>query len=171
MQKAKPVPYATTLVVRDTCLCLAVQQAARTLARRFDDVLRPIGLTSGQFSLLMSLNRPAPPTMKDVAELLAIDRTTLTAALKPLTKKRLVQVVVDRNDKRSRRLILTSSGEALLAAAVPVWKRAHAALDKKLARGGKALRQDLIALTAAPDEDKARPRATRGRKTDAPSAA
>jgi len=48
--------------VRDTCLCLHLQRAARAVARRFDEALRPLGLTSGQFSLLMSLNRPEPPT-------------------------------------------------------------------------------------------------------------
>jgi hypothetical protein len=55
------VPFSTTLLVRDNCLCLHVQRAARALARRFDDALRPVGLTNGQFSLLMSLNRPDAP--------------------------------------------------------------------------------------------------------------
>ena len=63
--------------VRDVCLCLHAQRAARALARRFDEALRPVGLTSGQFSLLMSLNRPEPPTMGQVSALLAMDRTTL----------------------------------------------------------------------------------------------
>ena len=147
----KPVPFDTTLLVRDTCLCLHVQRAARSLARQFDDALRPAGLTSGQFSLLMSLNRPAPPTMKDVAELLAMDRTTLTAALKPLTRRRLVAVKIDKEDRRSRRLVLTRSGEALLSAAVPIWKREHAALERALPRGGEALRAGLIALLSQPD--------------------
>ena len=53
MSKAENVAYETTLRVRDTCLCLHVQQAARALARRFDEVLRPLGLTNGQFSLMM----------------------------------------------------------------------------------------------------------------------
>src|SRR5690242_9117663 len=78
--------------VRDCCLCLHVQPAARALARRFDEALRPVDLTNGQFSLLMSLNRPAPPAMADVASLLAMDRTTLTAALKPLERRELVTV-------------------------------------------------------------------------------
>jgi DNA-binding MarR family transcriptional regulator len=143
----KPVAFETTLLVRDTCLCLHVQRAARTLARRFDDALRPVGMTNGQFSLLMSLNRPTPPTMKDVADLLAMDRTTLTAALKPLAKKKLVIIAVDPDDRRSRRLSLTKAGEALLAAAVPIWKREHAALEKALPRGGNALRKDLLTLT------------------------
>ncbi len=80
--------FETTLRVRDTCLCLHMQRAARALARRFDDALRPLGLTNGQFSLMMSLNRPEPPGMAAVASLLAMDRTTLTAALKPLAAPR-----------------------------------------------------------------------------------
>jgi hypothetical protein len=77
MSKSIDVPFSKTILVRDTCLCLHVQRAARALARRFDEALRPVGLTNGQFSLLMSLNRPAPPAMGSVASLLAMDRTTL----------------------------------------------------------------------------------------------
>src|ERR1700749_1032486 len=101
------VPFETTLEVRDSCLCLHAQRAARALARRFDEVLRPVGLTNGQFSLLMSLNRPAPPPLGPVAQLLARVRRTLTAALKPLERRGLVRVEVDAKDKRSRLLVLT----------------------------------------------------------------
>ena len=124
--------YAFTHHVRDQCLCLHVQRAARALARRFDEALRPVGLTQGQFSLLTSLNRPDPPTMGDVAALLALDRTTLTANLKPLECRGLVKVKVDPNDKRSRRLTLTPAGKARLAAAAPIWKRAHAQTERLL---------------------------------------
>ena len=78
------LPLAVTHEVRDRCLCLHLQRAARAVARRFDVALRPVGLTNGQYSLLMSLNRPQPPRIGDVARLLAMDRTTLTANLKPL---------------------------------------------------------------------------------------
>jgi DNA-binding MarR family transcriptional regulator len=139
MSKAADVPYATTLLVRDTCLCLHVQRAARALARRFDEALRPIDLTNGQFSLLMSLNRPQPPGMRAVAELLAMDRTTLTAALKPLERRRLVKVLVDPEDKRGRLLTLTPDGRRLLARAVPIWTRTHAEIDASLAEGGADL--------------------------------
>src|SRR5438309_2894253 len=123
MSNRRNVPHETTLLVRDTCLCLHVQRAARALARRFDDALRPHGLTNGQFSLLMSLNRPEPPAMGPVAALLAMDRTTLTAALKPLERRGLVQITPDPADRRSRILKLTASGRKLLAEALPVWKR------------------------------------------------
>ena len=112
-------------MVRDRCLCLHVQRAARALARRFDEELRPFDLTNGQFSLLMSLNRPEPPPMSPVASLLAMDRTTLTAALKPLERRGLVKIANDPDDRRSRVLILTEKGRALLARALPVWLRTH----------------------------------------------
>src|SRR5215510_10810975 len=94
----------TALEVRDRCLCLHAQRAARALARRFDDAFRPFGLTNGQFSLLMSLHRAEPPGLGSVASLLAMDRTTLTAALKPLARRGLIEVTVDEGDRRSRRL-------------------------------------------------------------------
>jgi DNA-binding MarR family transcriptional regulator len=125
MSRATLVPFETTLRVRDCCLCLHVQRAARALARRFDEALRPVGLTNGQFSLMMSLNRPEPAGMASVANLLAMDRTTLTAALKPLERRGLVRVAKDPSDRRGRWLSLTPKGKTLLASAAPVWERTH----------------------------------------------
>jgi DNA-binding MarR family transcriptional regulator len=134
MSKRTALPFATTLHVRDTCLCLHAQRAARALARRFDEALRPAGLTSGQFSLLMSLNRPEPPRMGDVAALLAMDRTTLTAALKPLEQRGLVVVSISARDRRSRLLALTPTGRAALAKALPIWKRQHRLIEAALSK-------------------------------------
>ena len=128
----EPVPYETTLEVRDRCLCLATQRAARALARRFDDALRPAGLTSGQFSLLMSLNRPTPPSIGAVAGLLAMDRTTLTANVKPLERRGLLQMSVDPEDRRSRLLVLTEAGRQVLQLALPIWHQTHADVDQLL---------------------------------------
>ncbi|MEJ5022123.1 MarR family winged helix-turn-helix transcriptional regulator [Ochrobactrum vermis] len=149
MSNSLDVPFETTLLVRDTCLCLHVQRAARALARRFDDALRPVGLTNGQFSLMMALNRPAPPPMKPVAELLAMDQTTLTAALKPLQRQGWVEIVVNPDDRRERLLQLTPEGKAALAAAVPIWKATHADIEKQLVSGtGDDVRRDLLVLSS-----------------------
>ena len=148
MSKAAEISFETTLFVRDTCLCLHLQRAARALARRFDDALRPLGLTSGQYSMMMSLNRPEPPSIGSVASLLSMDRTTLTAALKPLQRRNLVMVMVDDEDRRGRRLRLTPAGRALLARALPVWRRTHAKIDRLLLPDGAGrLRRDLQALS------------------------
>ena len=142
------VPYETTLHVHDHCLCFAAQRAARALARRFDEALRPVGLTSGQFSLLMSLNRPKPASVGSVAALLAMDRTTLTANLKPLERRGLVETDVDPADRRGRRLTLTKAGHRALRSALPIWRRPHAETDELLAQtDAKALRSGLRALS------------------------
>ena len=138
----------TTHLVRDCCLCLHLQRAARALARRFDDALRPIGLTHGQFSILISLNRPKPPGMAAVASLLAMDRTTLTAALKLLRRRGLVKVEADPSDRRGRLMMLTAKGRKLLIRAVPIWKKTHAAVDALLRDGDSdRLRKHLRALS------------------------
>jgi DNA-binding MarR family transcriptional regulator len=148
VSKAGEVPFETTRFVRDACLCLHLQRAARALARRFDEAFRSLGLTSGQYSLMMSLNRPEPPSIGSVASLLAMDRTTLTAALKPLQRRGLVTVMFDADDRRSRRLKLTGAGRALLARAVPVWRRTHVEIERVLPRAGAdRLRRGLLALT------------------------
>src|ERR1700716_4688264 len=115
MSNPVDVPFATTRHIRDRCLCLHVQRAARMVARRFDDALRPLGLTNGQFSLLTSLNRPQPARIGSTAALLAMDRTTLTAALKPLERGGLIDVRVDAKDRRTRLLKLTRKGRTLLS--------------------------------------------------------
>jgi DNA-binding MarR family transcriptional regulator len=148
MSKPMRLPFETSLLVRDTCLCLHAQRAARALARRFDEALRPVGLTSGQFSLLLSLNRPEPPSIGPVAILLAMDRTTLTAALKPLQRRGLVEVMTDPADRRSRLLRLTAQGHALLQQAIPAWEQTHRATEQLLSGSDAgALRDALRALS------------------------
>ncbi len=147
------VPFANSLMVRDSCLCLHVRRAARTIARRFDDAFRPLDLTSGQYSLLMSLNRPSPPHMKDVADLLAMDRTTLTANLKPLERRGLVEITPDPKDKRGRLLSLTKDGMALLARAFPIWKETQNQLESLVAdSNARQLLADLISLSQDPEK-------------------
>src|SRR3569623_1947844 len=115
--------------VRDACFCLQAQRTARALARRFDEALRPVGLTNGQFSLLMMLGRPEPWNMGEAAAMLAMDRTTLTAALKPLSRRSLVDIAIDPDDRRGRLLTLTPHGRATLEVALPLWERVHTELE------------------------------------------
>jgi DNA-binding MarR family transcriptional regulator len=129
---SKTIALEATHEVRDACLCLHSQRAARALARRFDRAFGPVGLTNGQFSLLMGLNRPRPTPMGPVAQFLAMDRTTLTAMLKPLERRGLVAISADHEDRRNRLLALTDAGRTLLAAALPIWRETHAAIEAGL---------------------------------------
>jgi DNA-binding MarR family transcriptional regulator len=147
MSKADSIPLSVTHDVRDTCLCLHTQRAARALARRFDEALAQVELTSGQFSLLVAINRPSPPTIGDVAGTLAMDRTTLTANLKPLQRRGLVKIEVDEADRRSRLLALTAAGRRLLIKAIPIWRRTHRELDGNFSKARlDSMRAGLLAL-------------------------
>lgn len=147
MSTTGSIPLEQTRHVRDTCLCLHARRAARALGRRFDDAFRPLGITNGQFSLLASLNRPEPAKMGAVARLLAMDRTSLTALLKPLERQGLVAIDVDAEDRRGRRLRLTARGRRVLARALPIWERTHAEVESSLSGAEPdALRRSLRAL-------------------------
>ncbi len=85
--------------------------------------------------------------MGPVASLLAMDRTTLTAALKPLERRGLVQITADPSDRRSRILKLTKIGRKLLAEAMPAWKRVHDEVESRLPDSDpEGLRRGLRAL-------------------------
>ena len=138
---------AVTGVDRATCLCFHAQRAARSLARRFDEAFRPVGLTNGQYSLLVALNQTGPLSIGGLAEALGMDRTTITAALKPLTRQGRVSIAADPADKRNRRVALTKIGHATLAAARPLWQATHREIEKLLGPAApNRLRQDLRAL-------------------------
>ncbi|MBS8225650.1 MarR family winged helix-turn-helix transcriptional regulator [Vannielia litorea] len=126
------LPLDVTHEVGFACLCLRAQRAARQLARVFDEVFRPLNLTNGQFSLLMSLNRPEPPRLTDLTGQLGMDRTTLTASVKVLERRGLMRQEQDEKDKRAKRLLLTDEGRALLKEAVPIWRETHARIEAEL---------------------------------------
>jgi DNA-binding MarR family transcriptional regulator len=132
--------------VGGSCLCLAARKAARSLSRRYDEALRPFGLTSGQFSVLVAVAQDAPLGMTGLARELGMDRTTLTAALKPLERDGLVSRFVDTNDRRARRWGLTASGRATLAAAMPAWRLVQAATVARAGADVATLRANIQAL-------------------------
>lgn len=122
------LPIETVLQIRDACLCLATQRAARKLARRFDRLFAPLGLTNGQFSMLVALSGQWKPRLGELAEFLAMDATTMTAAAKTLEKRGLLALIADEADARARRPVLTDPGRAVIAKAVPLWQSEHAKL-------------------------------------------
>ncbi len=138
------------LHVRDHCVCFRARRAARALARRFDQAFLPLELTNGQFSLMMALNQREPPRIGPLAEFLGMDRTSLTAALKPLKRRGLVEVVPDPCDRRGRVMRITDAGRALLAQALPIWERTHQEVDASLGEHDPAALRDMLDALSQP---------------------
>ena len=134
-------------VISSTCLCLGLRRAARAVSRRFDASLREVGLNSGQFSMLAAVAGMQPVGMQSLAEHLAMDRTTVTAGLKPLLRRGLVEIGTPAADLRSRDARLTRRGGDLLVKAVPLWERAQAEAGAALpGPEASTLRRHLAAL-------------------------
>jgi len=117
------------------CLSLNLKRAARLVSRRYDEALRPLGLTAGQFSIMTVLLDSEAMSITAVAEVLGMDRTTLTRNLRPLRKKNLIDSVEDLEDRRSHRIALTAPGAALLEAAIPLWEKVQKENLKRLGKG------------------------------------
>ncbi|QYK40942.1 MAG: MarR family transcriptional regulator [Paracoccaceae bacterium] len=122
----------TIHAIRDQCLCLATQRAARALARRFDRLFAPLGITNGQFSLMCALMGSWRPKLSELSQFLAMDQATMTAAAHRLERKGLLELVADEGDRRTRRPRLTDAGRAIVVRAIPLWKAEHAALQAEV---------------------------------------
>ena len=108
------------------CVCQALRRAARSVSRRYETALRPVGLKAGQFSILAGLQRERAVPLGELARVLGLDRTTLTRDLQPLVRRELV-ASSGGEDRRVRLLELTEAGRELLRAAEPLWREAQAA--------------------------------------------
>jgi DNA-binding MarR family transcriptional regulator len=122
-----PISPAT---VAAECFCLNLKRAARVVARRYDAALEPVGLRNGQYSTLMAVAGMQPVSMHVLAEMRGMDRTTLTATLKPLQRRGLISTRLDTADRRSRMLSLTNDGAVLLREAVPLWKKVQQSIGR-----------------------------------------
>ena len=138
----------TLVSVGETCMCLALRSAARSIARRYDEALRPLALSNGQFAMLVAVRAMQPASIQALGERLGMDRTTVTAALKPLQRRALLVVDVAKRDLRGRSVSLTPEGGEVLAAALPLWKEVQREIAELL--GGEeraaAIRNQLSAV-------------------------
>jgi DNA-binding MarR family transcriptional regulator len=132
------------------CNCLAVRQAARQVTQLYDRHLAPAGLRSTQYSILSKLGRLGPLSVNALAASMAMDRTTLGRAIRPLQREKLLAVGADADDKRARVIKLTVAGETRLKAASARWKEAQKEFEAAYGVGKAArLRSSLAEVVAA----------------------
>ena len=112
------------LAATRNCYCLAARRNARAVTRLYEKKLRPHGLRATQFSLLAGLALKGPTPMSELAELLGLERTTLTRSAALLERSGWVATVRS-EDARERPLRLTRAGRRKLENAFPAWKAAQ----------------------------------------------
>jgi len=124
------------------CVCNNLRRAARVVTNYYDEMLGPTGLRVSQCTILVVLYLAGPQTINEIAEKLALDRTTLTRNLKPLTYNGLLTIAPG-SDQRTRVVTLTAQGEEALMRVLPLWEQAQAHMVKGIgkARVAKLLTQ------------------------------
>ena len=133
------------------CNCVALRKASRRLSQLYDSALAPSGLRSTQLAMLSEISRrtDAPPTIRELAETLVMDQSTIGQNLRPLEREGLVELVTDAADRRSRRVKLTKTGRSRLVAAKPLWKSAQDRFESGFGtRAAAELRGLLLAIAA-----------------------
>lgn len=113
------------------CTCFRLRRTARQVTRIYDMHLQPAGLTLTQYSVLTNLARGGPPSVNGMAEILGMDRTTLTRTLKPLIAARLLVLELG-DDRRTKRIALTELGRTTWERAKPLWRAAQDSLETRL---------------------------------------
>ena len=117
------------------CLCATVRRAARLLTRRYEDALRPGGVSVPQFELMMTLRAlttTGAVNQSKLAQVLETDQTTLSRNLKLLLRQRWIETAKDSNDARSRGYRLTTLGLAIMEDAQRCWRQAHEETERLL---------------------------------------
>lgn len=131
--------------VPGTCASFNLRRADRVVTQLYDEILRPAGIKSTQFTLLTAIRLRGPVTINGLAEGLVMDRTTLTRNLRPLQKEGLIQIHPG-TDRRVREVVLTGEGRRVLERAFPLWQKAQAMIAERL--GSERLSHMLADLAA-----------------------
>ena len=132
------------------CICFNLRKAARAASRAYDEALAPAGIRNTQLSLLALLQGAGRLSVRELADLAVMERTTLTRNLKLLERDGLVQSAPGA-DRRQRILQLTAAGRRMLETALPLWRKAQRAESERLGKARKErLLRDLTFAAAAP---------------------
>jgi DNA-binding MarR family transcriptional regulator len=126
------------------CFCLASRQAARKITRLYDGVMRKSGVRSTQFTILSQLMLRGELPIGRLANLLGMERTTLTRNLAPLEERKWISIKTG-DDPRSRMLAITASGRAAVRRGFPFWSQAQAEVGKLLGAEGQSALKILAA--------------------------
>jgi DNA-binding MarR family transcriptional regulator len=117
------------------CACSNLRRAARAITRMYNYELRATGLELTQFTLLMALSITGETTQGQLGNILALDSTSLTRMLKPLTKRGWITVKAGK-DRRQKLFRLTPSGRDKFEESRQHWQRAQKRLQQAFGEPG-----------------------------------
>ena len=126
-------PRETCRQIAKECTLFAVRSVSRAVTQLYEEALAPAGLKATQLSILVAAAARDGWTVSTLAEVLGMDRTTLTRNAGPLRRKGLIRVGAG-PDGRSSSVALTARGHAVLGRAYPLWRKTQRRIIARLGR-------------------------------------
>jgi DNA-binding MarR family transcriptional regulator len=131
------------------CNATALRKASRRLTQLYDAALEPCALRSTQLAILAELANWStdPPTLAELADALALDRSSLGHNLRPLEREGLIVLREGAEDRRRRHIALTSKGKAKWREGLRLWQVAQNRFEHVFGRSeAAALRATLLGI-------------------------
>jgi len=122
---------------------MKLRKATRLVTQAYDVAMQSTGIKSTQFTLIATVNALGSPAITKLAEVMVMDRTTLSRNLKPLINKGLV-IVGSEQDQRIRKISLTPEGKTLVSEAMPQWQQIQDTIVSRM--GEERWSQFLVSL-------------------------
>ena len=131
------------------CNATALRMASRRLTQLYDAALEPCGLRSTQLAILSELAHwpKDAPTLAELADALAIDRSSLGHNLRPLEREGFIVLREGAADRRRRHIALTSKGKTKCREGLRLWRVAQDRFEHVFGRSeAAALRATLLGI-------------------------
>jgi DNA-binding MarR family transcriptional regulator len=149
----------TARTIAAECTCIRARQTARALTKLYDEALRPSGVQTSQLAVLVAVAHfgEAGATIHRLADVLVMDRSTLSRNLRPLEKQGLLRVARSPDDARLRLVLLTKQGERALERVYPLWERAQREVEARAGNLARTTRESLTQLLNSLGDDHVKP--------------
>ena len=133
------------------CNCSALRKASRRISQLYDEALGVYGIKVTQRSMLEHVAKAGAPSISELADAMAMDRSVMTRNLQPLEREGWVKALVDPNDRRSRHVVLTATGQAKLVETFDAWKTVQAGFERAFGQAAAADLRATLRLVASDD--------------------
>jgi len=126
------VPPSPEPTAQMRCLCATVRRAGRLLTGKYEEALRPAGMSVSQFELMMTIQSIGVAGQGQLAQVLETDQTTLSRNIKLMLRERWIEESKSAEDARRRTYSVSRLGSAVLAEAMRCWQRVHSEMGRLL---------------------------------------
>jgi DNA-binding MarR family transcriptional regulator len=140
MDKSNILDVSKCAQIAANCTCFGLRKASRALTQTYDDTLSQVGITVTQFTLLNAAVMARAMPISELADILVMDRTTLSRNLKPLVEGGYIDLV-EGQDRRSKSIELSKKGIEALVKAIPIWEKMQ---EETINRLGRSNWKDLM---------------------------